>query len=153
MVYPLFGFKGEFITTLLTDIRIRVFEEAMKHNVNLIFTACFENPEHISFIQQLEKKAQEYGATVMFIRLSCDFEEECKRVESPSRKSNPTKLHTSELLKWALSERNITSRMDFIENQFELDTTHLSAEVVAERIRTYYNLVKQESSKDDFSYE
>lgn len=152
MVYPLFGYKGEQVTTLLSDIRMRIFEEAMKSNLNLIFTTCFEHPEHIEFIQDLKEKAQEHNANIHFVRLFCDFEEQCKRVASPSRKNHPTKTKTAEGLKWAVKEKNIDSRIDFLEKQLEIDNTNVPPETVAEMICQHYEIEINKQATTDFSY-
>ncbi|MEK7473257.1 MAG: AAA family ATPase [Patescibacteria group bacterium] len=140
MVYPIFGFKSPVVDKLLKDIRITVFEQAMKNGKDLIFTFCFENPQHIDFITSVREKAAELGANAFFVRLFCDLDEQSRRVEDPSRKKFPAKCQTVEVLKWALQDKNIDSRIDFIGDHLELDTTSLSASQVAENIRLHYGL-------------
>jgi adenylate kinase family enzyme len=143
MVYPLFHYASPITDKLLADIRLTVFEAAMQNNVNLIFTFCFENPQHVSFLKKLIKKSKKYGVGISFVRLYCDFEKECERVVAPSRKKYPTKLHTVAMLKRALKEKNIDSRIEFVGDHLEIDTTSLPAKAVAEKIRSYYNIPRK----------
>lgn len=143
MVYPLFHHKSPITDKLLADIRLTILETAMKENVNVIFTFCFENPQHVSFLKKLIKKSEKHGARTSFVRLYCDFEEQCKRVVAPSRKSFPAKLHSVAMLKWALKDKNIDSRIDFIGNHLEIDTTSLSAKEIAEKIRSYHHIPRR----------
>ena len=140
MIYPLFHYKSPITDKLLANIRLTVFETAMKNNVNLIFTFCFENPQHVIFLKKLLKKSEKWGTQASFIRLYCDFKEQCKRVTSPSRKKYPAKCQTVTILKRALKEKNIDSRIGFVGDHLEIDTTSLSAKEIAEKIRSHYNI-------------
>ena len=140
MVYPIFGHKSPSADNLLREIRLAVFEEAMKSNIDLIFTFCFENPQHMDFLKQTIGKSAQFDSRLLFVRLYCDFDEECKRVEDPSRKNYPAKCQTVEVLKWALKDKNIDGRIDFVGEHLEIDSTAMSPEEVVEKIILYYGL-------------
>jgi adenylate kinase family enzyme len=143
MVYPLFHYASPITDKLLADIRLAVLETAMKNDVNVIFTFCFENPQHVSFLKKLMRKAAKYGVRVSFVRLYCDFQEQCKRVTAPSRKKYLAKVHTVSMLKRALKEKNIDSRIDFVGDHLEIDTTSMSPKKIAEKIRSYHNIPRK----------
>ena len=143
MLYPLFHYASPMTDKLLADIRLTVFEAAMKNNVDLIFTFCFANPQLVSFLKKLIRKSKKHGVRVSFVRLYCDFGEECGRVTSPSRKNYPTKLHSVAMLKWVLKDQNIDSRIDFIGDHLEIDTTSMPAKKTAEKIRSHHNIPRR----------
>lgn len=140
MVYPIFGHASPTADQLLKNIRLSIFDAAMRHGKDLIFTFCFENPQHLGFIEEVMAKANELHANALFVRLTCAFTEQSKRVEDPSRKVFPAKCHSIEVLKWALQDKNIDSRIECIGDHLEIDTTSLSAFQVAQKIRLHYHL-------------
>ncbi|MFA5935751.1 MAG: AAA family ATPase [Patescibacteria group bacterium] len=140
MVYPIFGHASPVVDRLIKTIRMSVFEEAMRHDKDLIFTFCFENPQHVDFINSVIEKAKELNANAFFVRLYCSFSEQSKRVEDPSRKAFPAKCQTVEVLTWALKDKIIDSRIEFIGDHLEIDTTFQPAPQVAEYIRSHYHL-------------
>jgi len=154
MIFPIFFNKSRFSAyKLLGDIRLSVFEEAIKNNIDIIFTFCFEinTPQIIDFVKQTVEMFNKFMAKSLFVRLYCDLEEQFKRVELPSRKSHSAKLNTAELLNWALQDKDLSSRIDFIGEHLEIDTTLIPVEEVAEKIRLYY-VLPSNPSNIDFKY-
>ena len=140
MIYPIFDYRSPVTDKLLRDVRLKVFETAMKNNTDIIFTFCFENPQHINFIKEIKRISNKHKANALFIRLYCNFKEQCGRVTSSSRKKYPAKCHSVEILKRALKEKNIDSRIDFVGDHLEIDTTSIPVKKIAEKIRSHHNL-------------
>ncbi|MBI2446439.1 MAG: AAA family ATPase [Parcubacteria group bacterium] len=139
IIFPIFGHDSPTTKKLMPEIRFRIFEEAMKQNINLIFTCC-PDPSAYDFMRQIVELSIRHEGSVLFARIYCNFEDECKRVESLSRKSYSAKLHSIEALSWALQREDLTRKVEFIGEHLEINNTLISAKEVAEKIREYYNI-------------
>ncbi len=66
-------------------VRMLMFEEAAKANVDLLFTLVYAHPVDDSYMKTIIESVQKHGAEVILVQLTCSKEELTKRVTNPSR--------------------------------------------------------------------
>lgn len=121
-------------------IRLAIIQAAAQEQFpGLIFTYGYGNPtkQMDEFIKTIIQTIHQYGGTTNFVYLTADKETLFERVTQASRK-NTGKIQTKEILAQTLQERTF-GEIPFVEN-FVIDTTHLSAEQVAQQIKKHYKL-------------
>ena len=118
--------------------KLTVAEEFYKNNQNLVSTFCYCFPRDDEFIKELLRKSEKYSVKLFFVKLVCDFEEECRRADGSSREGT-TKLKTKEDLEKELKIQNLNSPILFVDS-FEIDNTKLSPEETAVKIREHYKI-------------
>jgi hypothetical protein len=94
------------------------------------------------FTQKMIKSVQENGGTVLPVLLTCDLEEQTKRVSNESRKRYG-KLRDVEELKALSIKYDFSVTIPGIES-FTIDTTRLSATDVAKKIAEHYHFPIQD---------
>jgi len=123
---------------LRRNFYLDIVEEFYKNNQNLVSTFCYCFPRDDEFIKELLRKSEKYSVKLFFVRLVCDFEEECRRISGISREGT-TKLRTKEELEKDLEKQNLNSPILFVDS-FEIDNTKLSPEETAVKIREHYKI-------------
>lgn len=83
----MFAFGSPEFNSLRESIWLSVFESACRSGVaGLIFTFAPENTVRQSFIEDTITRVEAAGGEVLFVELSCSYDELSRRVELPSRK-------------------------------------------------------------------
>ncbi len=121
-------------------IRLAIIEAAAQERFpGLIFTYGYGNPtkQTDDFITTVIQMVKKQGGQTNFVYLTADKETLLERVTQNSRKQTG-KIQTKEILMQTLQERTF-GKIPFVEN-LVIDTTHLSAEQVAQQITKHYQL-------------
>lgn len=112
---------------LSDSIRLDIFEQAAKENVpGVIFTFVYEKPSDDDFVRQLIERVASNNGEIVFIQIYCEQEELLRRVTEESRQQF-RKLKSEDALRQALTDRDLMSSIDFVDNS-RVDSTHLSVE-------------------------
>ncbi len=148
MLHPLFGFTPD-MWRLAKRFRSEIFEAfASGDTYGLIFTKVwdFSSKQEWEEIENMCEIFKSKGIEVCFIELEADIEERLLRNKSLNRlEHKPTKRNTQE------SEEHLLSTMESLrlnslegeiknENYLRINNTNLSAEQVAQKIKSYYKL-------------
>lgn len=153
----IFGFGTPAGREFNAAFREKVFELAIKHDVNMLFTyvVAFEMQEERDYLTGLEKLFLENGGKFYFVELSADLEKRVQRNETPHRmEMKPTKRNLewsrSELLSCAEKHKlNLGDDEFWFENHIKIDNTNLEPDEVADIIIQKLNLAaKNESEKE-----
>ena len=129
-------------------IREDVFNLALKHDIDMIFTlvVAFDVKEETDYLNSLKNRFEASGGKFYFVELRADIETRLKRNITPHRlEAKPTKKD----LKW--SKRDLLDKMEkyklntddgeiLFENHIKIDNTNLSPDEVTEIIIEKFKL-------------
>jgi hypothetical protein len=119
-------------------LRLVCIEAAAEGNINLIFTYCYAGKNSNSFVKKMVHSVNKNKGKVLFVQLSCEKNEQYKRVKNISRKKYK-KINDADLLK------NKLNKIDFfqsipVKNNLIIDNTKISAKKAALMIKEHYKL-------------
>lgn len=138
----IFGFSTAAQKELNAIIREKVFELAIKHDINLIFTyVCnFDDAKEKAYLKSLSDMFESSGGLFYFIELNSDIQTRLQRNKTPHRmEMKPSKRDIqwseSNLLHDAQMYR-LNSHEDeyWFKNHIKIDNTKLPPDVVANMI-------------------
>lgn len=86
-------------------LRLNCFREAAKSNKTIIYTSCYDHPNDLDFVEEIEKIVLSENGEFQPIYLKCEIAELEKRVTQPSR-AEMRKINSIEGLRQKLSEWN-----------------------------------------------
>ncbi len=134
---------------LVKLFREEIFNEVASSDLKgLIFTWLwnFDAKEDWDYIENVVKTFKDKGAEIYYVELEADFEERIKRNKTEHRlEHKPTKRDIA----WSENEvkkSNVNHRLNSQEgeikekNYIRIDNTKLEASVVAQKIKTVFNL-------------
>lgn len=144
----IFGFGTPAGREFNASFREKVFELAIKHDVDMLFTyvVAFEMQEERDYLTGLEELFLSNGGQFYFVELSADLETRARRNETPHRmEMKPTKRNLewsrSELLDCAEKHKlNLGSDEFWFENHIKIDNTNLEPDEVADRVIKEFGL-------------
>lgn len=145
----IFGGKTEAQKELKALIRKDVFDLAVKHNINLIFTVvvAYDLPEEIEYLNELKEKFENTGGKFYYVELEADLETRLERNLTPHRlEQKPSKRDTEwtvkDILK-TMEKYRLNSNDGEIayENYIRINNTNLSPDEVSNIIIERFNLV------------
>lgn len=84
-VLPIFPFGTESLSTLTEQIRLLVLEEAAREGVDVIFTIVFAFPDDVAYVEGIFSVVEKHGGSVCLVQLTCNVDEQEKRVLSEDR--------------------------------------------------------------------
>jgi hypothetical protein len=135
---PVFAFGSEPFTVLREQIWLSVFNEAARHDVSLIFTFAPERTVRTSFVQAVRDGVESAGGEVLFVGLTCPFDEIERRVQDPSR-AEFGKLQSPDVLR-DLAGAGALSYAAQIPSPLTIDTSVTRPSEAAERICAFFGL-------------
>lgn len=156
----IFGFATPAQKEFSTAFREKVFELAVKHNVDMVFTyvCAFEMPEEREYLTGLADLFQSNGGKFYFVELSADLETRLKRNETPHRmerkvSKRDVEWSRSNLLKDA-EEHRLNSEKDEIwfENHMKIDNTHLEPDEVADMVIAEFGLTANDKEEKEYRF-
>ncbi len=156
----IFGFATPAQKEFSTAFREKVFELAVKHNVDMVFTyvCAFEMPEEREYLTGLADLFQSNGGKFYFVELSADLETRLKRNETPHRmerkvSKRDVEWSRSNLLKDAEKHR-LNSEKDevWFENHIKIDNTHLEPDEVADMVISEFRLIANEKEEKEYRF-
>ncbi len=156
----IFGFATPAQREFNELFREKVFELAVKYNVDLIFTyvTAFELQEERDYLTNLEKLFTNSGGNFYFVELSTDLETRLKRNETTyrlERKASKKDLEWSRdnLLKDTENHRlNSDEGEVWFSNHLKIDNTNLQPDEVADKIIEAYGLVADEKEEKEYRF-
>ena len=145
----IFGRKTDAQKELKALIRKDVFDLAIKHNINLIFTAvvAYDLPEEIEYMNELKEKFENTGGKFYYVELEADLDTRLERNLTPHRlEQKPSKRDTEwtvkDILK-TMEKYRLNSNDGEItyENYIKINNSNLSPDEVSDIIIEKFNLV------------
>ncbi len=148
----IFGFGTPAQKEFSAFFRRKVFELAVKHNVDLIFTyvCAFEMPEEREYLTKLADLFMTNGGGFYFVELSASLEMRLERNQTPhrmERKASKRDIAWSEANLLKDAERHRLNSYDdefWFENHIKIDNTSLHPDEVADRVIEEFRLVANE---------
>lgn len=145
----IFGFGTPAQKEFNAVFREKVFELAVKHNVDLIFTyvCAFEVPQEREYLTSLAELFKTNGGEFYFVELSADLATRLERNETPHRMERKASKRDvvwskSNLLKDAENHRlNSDDREIWFGNHIKIDNTNLRPDEVADMVIEQFKLV------------
>ena len=156
----IFGFATPAQKEFNAVFREKVFELAVKHNVDLLFTyvCAFEMPQEREYLSNLANLFQSNGGNFYFVELSADLETRLQRNVTPHRMEiKPSKRDIewskSNLLRDA-AKHKLNSDCDEVlfENHIKIDNTNLEPDEVADLIIKRFELVANEKEEREYLF-
>ena len=156
----IFGFNTPAQREFNGAIREKVFELAVKHNVDLIFTCvfAFDLPEERGYAERLKDLFEQAGGRFFLVELSADLETRLARNETPHRMERKASKRDvawsrADLLRSDARYRLNTSEGEtWFENHLKIDNTRLEPDQVADRVIEEYHLVPNEKAEKEYRY-
>ena len=156
----IFGFATPAQKALNALIRENVFDLAVQHGVDLIFTyvCAFEMQEEREYLTALHDLFTSSGGGFYFVELSADLETRLKRNETPHRMERKASKRD---LAW--SRANLLSdaehhRLNSDEGEYwfadhiKIDNSALTPEQVADRVIETFHLTAREKDEREYRY-
>ncbi len=156
----IFGFNTPAQKEFNGAIREKVFELAVKHNVDLIFTCvfAFDLPEERGYAERLKDLFEQAGGRFFLVELSADLETRLARNETPHRMERKASKRDvawsrANLLGDAEKYRlNSAECETWFENHLKIDNTNLTPDEAADRIIAAFNLTPREKEEKEYRF-
>ena len=144
LVNPLaeiFSFDTPTTRLLTREFRLRIFEEAIKNNINIIATFGIAGNNAFGHIDDIISTAEKNNGELCLVQLTADKQTLLERVENASRKKHGKTL-TKEKLENILKENlDMLNKYPKIEH-LTINTDEQDSSDAAKAIIKYYNLVE-----------
>ena len=135
-------------------IRKGVFETAVKHDIDMIFTfvTAFDIPEDIEYLNNLRNMFEATGGQFFFVELEADVKTRLERNVTPHRlqskfSKNDVERSQKDLLDTMEKYRlNSNEGETICPNHLKINNTNLEPDEVAEQVIEHFNL-KDKSKK------
>jgi len=138
-IAEVFPFENPANRLLTREFRLRIIEEAIKSNVNLINTFGIAGNNPFEHIEDIIKTVNTHNGEICLVHLTANKETLLNRVEDNFRKEHGKSL-SKEMLKELFKENHdIFNKYQGIEH-LSLNTSESAPDVSAETIINYYNL-------------
>jgi len=156
----IFGFATPAQKELNEDIREKVFELAVKHNVDLIFTyvCAFNEPEEREYITSLQRQFEQSGGRFIFVELSADLDTRLARNETPHRMERKASKRD---VAWSRADilrsdqqykLNSDEGETWFENHLKIDNTNLEPDEVADRVISTFDLKANDKEEKEYRF-
>jgi len=136
-VSSIFPLRDDITNDLKCKIAYIMFEEASKHDINIIFTKVYY-PNDKNFVKKVIQIIEKYNGEVLFIKLYCKPEKLYKRVTQNSRKAFD-KVKKINHLKKILKKDNHFETIPF-KKSLIINNDNILPKECAKKIKEYYNL-------------
>ena len=156
----IFGFNTPAQKEFNGAIREKVFELAVKHNVDLIFTCvfAFDLPEERGYAERLKDLFEQAGGRFFLVELSADLETRLARNETPHRMERKASKRDvawsrADLLRGSEKYRlNSAEGETWCENHLKIDNTNLTPDEAADRIIAVFGLTPREKEEKEYRF-
>ena len=156
----IFGFDTPAQKEFNAIFREKVFEIAVKHNIDMLFTyvCAFEMPEEKEYLTGLSDLFTSNGGNFYFVELRSDIETRLKRNETPhrmERKASKRDIEWSraDLLRTAQKHRLNSDRDEiWFENHLKIDNSNLEPDEVADMVIREFNLTANEKEEREYRF-
>lgn len=137
-VLPVFPFGTDAFVELVAMIRERVFEEAAKADINLVFTMVYAHPIDVPYMARMLAPIQRHGGKAHLVHLVCDPAVNEERIVAPSRQTT-SKVKNLELFRRMKEENEFWTPVPDMPS-LSIDNTDLAPEEAALRIIDHFGL-------------
>lgn len=156
----IFGFATPAQKEFNAVFRENVFELALKHNVDLLFTyvCAFEVPQEREYLTKLASMFESNGGNFYFVELNADLETRLARNATPHRmERKPSKKNIewsrADLLRDAERHRlNSDSDEIWFEHHIKINNTNLEPDEVADIIISNFNLSANDKEEREYRF-
>jgi len=142
-VKPIFKFGTKSFWKLVDLIRMEIIAEAVRENVNLIYTFCYAKDSDDAHVACITEIVESNGGEVCFVLLTCDKSELEKRVLAESRRTYG-KVNNLEILSEILDKYDLSSPVPERESLC-IDNTNLPPQETVRKIIERFKLLLQKS--------
>jgi 2-phosphoglycerate kinase len=142
-VLPVFAFGTRPFSELVGLLRQRVFEEAAREGIDLIFTFVYAHPQDAEFVEEVTAPMRELGGEVLFVQLGCDDQTHQERFTASDRAAT-NKLTDPDHLQRIRADYDLVTPIPG-SNSFCIDNSDLSPADAALRIIEHYRLAATEA--------
>lgn len=140
LIDNLFPFHNPSRRKLTREFRIRIIEEAIENNLNLIVTAgTAGSPTLFDYFAELIQLVESKGGQVYMVHLTADNETLLERVEDDFRKQHGKNFGKKEMQE-LISKYTILFDKFSKKEHITIDTRKYSPQESAEKIITHYKL-------------
>lgn len=141
LVESVFAFGTADYANLAERFKLMIIKEAAKQNIDLILTLVYgietlEGKGDERLIKTIVNTVERRGGTSHFIRITCEKEEQVRRLGNNSRKLFK-KLTDPDILAQIDDQYQLDSKIISFANALELDTTSLSPQESVQQILAY----------------
>ena len=156
----IFGFDTPAMREFNESFRKKVFELAVKHGVDMIFTyVCdFSDPEDFGYLVRLHDLFTGNGGRFFFVELSASLDERLRRNETPHRmERKPSKKDVEWsrrdiLMSAEIHKLNTDDSERLFENHIKIDNTYLSPDQVTDLITEAFSLVPVDKKESEYRF-
>ena len=156
----IFGFGTPAQRALNGAIREKVFDLAVEHEVDLIFTyvCAFEMQEERDYLTGLHDLFTKRGGRFFFVELSATLDARLQRNETPHRMERKASKRDIAWSRRNLLEDVRDHRLNsdegevWFEHHLKIDNTDLSPDQVADRIIATFGLVPREKEEREYRF-
>ena len=156
----IFGFATPAQKELNVIFREKVFELAVKHDIDLLFTyvCAFEMAEEKEYLTGLEKLFTSNGGNFYFVELYSDLEIRLQRNETPyrmQRKASKRDVEWSraDLLSTAQKHKLNTDKDEFwFKNHMKIDNSRLEPDTVADMVIREFKLAVRDRAEKEYRF-
>jgi RNase adaptor protein for sRNA GlmZ degradation len=138
-ITEVFPFENPANHLLVREFRLRILEEAVKSDIDLIATFGIAGNDPFTHIADVIHTIETNNGEICLVHLSAEKEILLQRVEDPSRKEHGKNLSKEKL------EEIMQQNPDMLDaytkkEHMTIDTSKISPQEAAEKIRVYYKL-------------
>ena len=138
-ITEVFPFENPANRLLVREFRLRIVEEAVKSDINLIATFGIAGNDPFSHIDDVIRTATSQGGEICLVHVTADKEIILERVENQSRKEHGKNLSKEKL------ENMLRDNPDMLaaypkKEHLTINTRDVSPEEAVEKIRAYYKV-------------
>lgn len=132
-VLKVFTFGSKPFDNIVMNMRINIYEEAAKNNIDLITTLVYAKETDDEFIQRILESVEINGGSVGFVKVTCTREILFKRIGEWSREDHD-KLMGANTLRNIMINSDVEADIPF-RDSYVVDITTVSAAENAGKIR------------------
>lgn len=138
-IAEIFPFENSSNRLLTREFRLRIIEEAIRSNINLINTFGIAGNNPFNHIDDIVETVNMRNGEICLVHITADEETILNRVEDGSRKEHGKNLSRDRLLEMLKENHDMFNKYQSVEH-FSIDTADVTPEVAALKIIEYYKL-------------
>ncbi|MCL4353838.1 AAA family ATPase [Patescibacteria group bacterium] len=138
-ISEIFSFDNPSNRLLVREFRMRILEEAIRSNINLIFTFGIAGNKPFDHIDGIVNTAKLHGAKIYIVQLIADKETLLERVENQSRKDHGKNLSKDYLKKLFSENSDMLDKYPKLDH-LTIDTKSFTPEQSAIKIIEFYKI-------------
>jgi shikimate kinase len=138
-IAEVFPFANPANTLLVREFRLRIFEEAVKSDINLIATFGIAGNNPFDHIKDIINTVELHKGNLCLVQLTADQETILARVEDQSRKDHQKNLSKEKLQEILKDNQDMFHKYSEKEH-LSINTKDISPEEAVQKIIAYYKL-------------